>query len=287
VPDPLAHGRADSLIEARRFQLLRLDVEIRADPLVRAGVEFLSQSATHPFAAEGLAVYQVSPGEDGSWTVSRDGIERGRMPGPDAAVDSLFAAVNGDALTLWPDCPVLRGAVGTLGGRRFLLIGRHGTGLTSLAVRLLFGGAQLEGDAFAVLTADGLIPVPRRFVLRRGADALLPEVSGMLDGLPALDDGGGGRIWGLDLTEAGFDWRLQLGPVDVCVAVEPNHGGRSRAFPEAHHEMARELIGRCSRPPHGGTDWIRRATVLADGAACWRLQLGRLDEAVACLRSLV
>ena len=113
--------------------------------------------------------------------MSRDGRPRRRAPGPDAAIDALYAVVNADALALWPESPLLRGALGVVEQRRLLLIGEPRGGTTALAVRLLFGGASIEGDAFALLGADGLVALPRRFVLRTGARELLPEVAGRLD----------------------------------------------------------------------------------------------------------
>lgn len=279
----------DSLSGPRRFQVLRLDVEIAAEPetTLRMGLDYLTHSAVQPFGATSSARYDARLLTHGSWTIARDGRLRRRAPGAASAVDALYAIVNADALALWPRAPMVRGAVGTLRGRRFLMIGEPRAGVTSFAIRLMFGGASMEGDAFALLDDNGLIALPRRFALRTGARELLPEVAELLDGLPWLPDGADGRIWGLDPAEAGFRWELGQGPIHVCVVVEPNHGGRSRIFREAHHEMARLLMERCSPPPDRGSTWIARAAALVNGASCWRMQLGDLDEAVAALGTVL
>jgi hypothetical protein len=286
VPGPAAERGPDPLSAQRRFALLRLDVEIRADPALRPVVEFLAHGAEPPFAASTTALYEAF-GTGGDWTVARDGRPRRRAPGPAAAIEALYAVVNADALVLWPTSPLLRGALGTLEGRRLLVIGERGAGVTCLAVRLLFDGAQIEGDAFALLAEDGPIAVPRRFALRTGARVLLPEVAELVDGLPWLPDGADGRISGFDPAEAGFPWALRQGPIDLCVAVEPNHGGRSRIFAEPRYEMVRRLMARSTPPAAGGSSWIAAVSRLVDAADCWCMQLGDLDEAIAALRSVL
>lgn len=284
MPGAAARRGLTSLSSHWRFQLLRLDVEIRADPQLGSDIEFLAHGAQHPFPTTRSAIYEAEP--DGiDWVISRDGAPASRLPGRDAAADALFAQTGRDAIGSMPDHVLLRGALGVDHGRRYLLLGDHGAGLTALSVRLLHTGAAVEGDAFALLGDDGVIAFPRRFCLRRGARELLPELADHIDELPERPDGAGSKIWAYDPAAAGFTWALRQGPVDVCVAVEPNHGGRSMLVPLPRYEMARTIISRCTPPASGGPEWIRRATALADAARCFKLQLGGLDDALDLLRA--
>jgi hypothetical protein len=216
--------------------------------------------------------------------IALNGAPIARLPGPAAAADALFARVSSDAVGLMPDRALLRAALGADCGRRFLLLGKPGAGLTALSVRLLYQGASIEGDAFVAIGEHDAIALPRRFVLRFGAGELLPEIADLLERLPARPDGAGAAIWAFDPADAGFDWTLRQGPVDMCVLIEPNHGGRSMLSALPHYEMARQIISRCSAPPAGGRAWLRSAVALADASACFRLQLGQLDDAVELLR---
>lgn len=273
-----------SLRDRWRFQLLALEVQLSADSELRNDIEFLAHCATQSFTATDTAHYDVRA-EGVDWLISLDGAPLGRLPGRDAAADELFARVTSHALGLMPAYTLLHGALGSYHGQRFLLLGDHLAGLTALSVRLLYRGASIEGDAFTLLGSDGVIALPRRFCLRFGARELLPEVADLLDGLPSRADGAGGTIWAFDPARAGFDWQLEHGPVDACVLVEPNHGGRSMLTAMPRYEMAGAIINRCTPPAAGGRGWVRQATALADRGACFKLQLGQLDDAVDLLRS--
>jgi hypothetical protein len=236
----------------------------------------------HPFPASRCARYYVeSFGAD--WILRSDGASPARLPGPDAAAQALLARVTGDALAMAPGAAVLKGALLTDRGRRLLLVGDHGAGVTVLTVALAHRGASVEGDAFAVLDEFGPLALARRFCLREGAPLLLAQPD--FDRLPSRPDGAGGKIWAWDPAAAGFEWQLRQGPVELCVAIQPNHGGRSTLRPLPRYEMARRMIARTRPPAGGGHAWIRRVAALADGASCVELQLGRLDDAIDLLRA--
>jgi hypothetical protein len=186
-------------------------------------------------------------------------------------------------LRRFPDHALARGAVLRDGPARVLLVGEPRCGLTSLALRLLHGGAVVEGDQFALLGADGLTPLPRRLKLSDDAGALLPELAAVLSRLPAVPSGDG-MIRGYDPVAHGFAWEIRSGGIDACVVVEPNYGGDSRLVAIGETETVRRVIARCSPPATGGGRWLADVVKLVGGTRCWRLQLGGLEPVVMMLR---
>jgi hypothetical protein len=273
---------AGARLSVARFQALALEVELRsADEEVLAAAEFLRHRARQP----------QTPAERLTLTVTRRGSTYeiadsdviDRAPDAGAVLATVFAIVQARLLSCFPDHALARGAVIRSGAARLWLAGPPRCGITSLTLASLYAGAAVEGDAFALLGADGLTALPRRFVLQPGADALVSQVR--LVGLPTAPSGNG-VVWAFDPSEAGFDWEIRRGPIDCCIWVEPNHGGDSRLERVAQTQMLRMLMSRCSPPSGGGRRWIRELVALLDGARCARLQLGRLPDAVALLRGL-
>jgi hypothetical protein len=228
----------------------------------------------------------VARGQDG-YELSEDGLLCSREPVAEAVLDTLFALVHHRAFALRPDAALVRGALGADGRRRFLLIGAPRSDLSAIAVHLLFAGVAMEGDALGLLDDAGVATVPRRFHIDESARRRVPEVEPLLDGLPAIVDATGGHIWGLDPGVAGFDWEVRATAVDVVVVVEPNEGGRTRAVAVAKVQTAQRLTACCSPPPAGGHGWLRHVTALADGADCWALHVGRVDDAAIALRRVL
>jgi hypothetical protein len=267
-------------VSARRFQVLVLDVELTsAAPELMDVAQFLVQHARQPVATQRRVAVAIDRRERG-YAVSIDGVAIDQAPTPQAVLQTVFAALQGRLLGSFPDHALVRGAVVSIGPVRTLLIGEPGCGLSSLAVKALYARHRVEGDAFALLGPEGVTPLPRRFVLREGTARLLPEVE--LHRLPTTPSGDG-VISGLDPTEVGFDWEIGSGAIDACVWVEANHGAPSRLTTCSHIEIVRRLMSRCSRPPAGGRDWLQHAVRMTAKAHSLRLQLGRLDEAVAHL----
>lgn len=267
----------------RRLQVLSLAVEVRTPaPEVAAAVEFLAQTARQPAAPTQELVFDVTPA-GAVYVVAVGDAVIDRSPSPEAVLEVLFAHVQSAVVEMHADHVLVRGAVLRHGSSRALLVGETGCGLTSLAVRLLTTGARFEGDAFALLGADGLTPLPRRLALRPDSRELLAELADGFDDLPCvIGDGGGMRA--LDPARAGYDWEIRRGPIDACVAVQANFGGQSRLVAIGETEMVRRIVTRSTPPVSGGHGWLRHVVALVRGTACWELQNGRLDDAAALLR---
>ncbi len=253
MPGPPARRRADQLTEPvsgchrRHFQVLALDVDVVTDDGgVAAAMDFLAQRAGPPYPPQrhlGVAVTT----DQGGYRVRVDGVEGGRQYTPEAVVEDVFTTVYLRALAMFASHCLIRGAIGSAGGRRFLLCGNRRSGVTTLALRLLYDGAPIESDALALIGADGVTAVARRFHLPAGTGALVPEIAGALDSLPRLRFGDE-VLSAFDPSEAGFDWSTGTGAVDVVVWLDPNHGGQTRLAAMSHVEMIRRVMGRTSPP---------------------------------------
>jgi len=270
--------------------VLALDVDVSTDDLaVATAMDYVAQRARQAYPSRQRLEIEVTA-DRGGYLVRVDGGEGGRQYTPEAVVEDVFTTVYLRALATFDSHCLIRGAIGRAGGRRFLLCGDRHSGVTTLALRLLFDGAAVESDALALLGVDGVTAVPRRFHLPAGTAARVPEIAGRLPSLPRLRFGDE-VLSAFDPSEAGFDWSTGTGAVDVVVWLDPNHGGQTRLAAMSHVEMIRRVMGRTS-PPLGGGDaggasWVGTLSNVVGRAQCVRLVLGSLDDAAALVLKLL
>jgi hypothetical protein len=170
---------------------------------------------------------------------------------------------------------------------RFMIVARPRTGMSCLAVRLLHDGADVEGDALAVLADGHVTAFPRPFYLGDGARAVVPELAARFHELPSLANHGGTRTWAYHPDTVGRPWRITTAPVDVVVQLEPYHGASTRLAPVPGHAMAR-IVTSCAMPrPEAGEEVVRAVAQLLRGPQAVQLRLGALEDGVVALRRLV
>jgi hypothetical protein len=290
VPGPARRGRPHRLTAAREFQVLALRVVLRAeDPALLDQLEFLAQDALQERPAERVVTYAVQRTEEG-YALTEDGEPCGVEFHAGGVVLRLFERIYSRALALLGDATVIQGATGVAGGRRFLLVGEPGSGLTSLAIRLLLDGAAVEGAELAVLAGGELTALPRPFCLRRGHAALLPELASHWEAMPQVVGVGppgeaDSRLWAFRPDAAGFPWRITTGPVDLIVDVRAGHGSATRLSEVARYEMARVVGSRClASPGRPASRTIAEIAGAVDRADCLRLDLGDLAAGAAALQ---
>ncbi len=221
----------------------------------------------------------------GPWELLEEGDLVDRFDRADDLLFVLYQRVYGrlmDHLDLggWLS---LHAALATIGGRRVLLVGDKGAGKTTLAVRLLVDGFDVEGDEM-VVTRDGVaLALPRRFHVKPGTAELVPQIADALAASPraGLDDGT--SIVGLDPLDLGHPTRTAPGPVAGAVLLRANHGAGSTIEPIP----TVDLVARCISHVRPGGD--SRSQLFATLAALlgqvqgYEMAVGPLDDAVAVL----
>jgi hypothetical protein len=162
---------------------------------------------------------------------------------PQAVMEALHARLFALSLADYPTSPLLHAASLRRDGRRFMLVGDKGTGKTTLTLRLIQEGYEIEGDENVFVTPEGVIARPRGLRVKDSAIKVMPGIAQVLASAPSYTDELGQRVYNLDPRFAGArSWRIELGGVDAVVVLRPNHGGYSSLRPLPLLALLREVI---------------------------------------------
>jgi len=163
----------------------------------------------------------------------------------------------------------LRGALVDVAGTRILVVGPPGAEWKPLALRLLLDGAAVQGDDSVLLRAGSAVAVPRPFVLDGASVAMLPELAGVLAGLP--------RVGGVALLDPardlGVPWRLRVGALDHVVVLDDGPGPVAclAAGPaDVLADLTRSLVPVTETKPA----LLRALTTALAPARCHRMHVG-------------
>src|SRR5260221_8206062 len=133
-----------------RFRLLPYEVDVSAeDDRLASKVAYLSNGASQPAPLKRAMRYRVEG--HGPYDLFEDDEFLGSAPTPDDALFVLYGRCYGRLvhhLTVGGWVPFHGGLV-TIAGRRLLLVGEKGAGKSTLVLRLLFDGHDVEGDEMA------------------------------------------------------------------------------------------------------------------------------------------
>jgi hypothetical protein len=191
----------------------------------------------------------------------------------------LFAASIGER----PSASVLHCACLRRNGRRVLLVGSKGAGKSTLALRLIQTGYDLEGDEHVFIERSEVIARPRGCRVREGSLALLPGMADAIVQAPYYLDLASERIFNVDPRTLGSSWRIERGKADAVFALTPNHGGYSSVRPMGPSALVQFLI-----PETGWRDTDRGISIanlatLASTAKAFDLSLGDHPTAIRCI----
>ena len=177
----------------------------------------------------------------------------------------------------------LHGGLVTVAGQRVAILGDKGAGKTTLMLRLLLDGHDVEGDEL-ILTRRGLaVALPRRFHVKPGTAELLPEVSAALAASPrtALDDAT--PIIGLDPADLGRPTATRPAPVDAAVVLRAAHRRPAsvRAVPTV--DLLARLLDHTHPTSESRSQLLATVVALLGQARGFEADAGPLDDTAAQL----
>ena len=218
------------------------------------------------------------------YRISRDGEVLREQITTKAVTETLHAHMFVHSLADYPTAPVVHAASLLRGGRRILLVGPKGAGKTTLVLRLIQEGYDVEGDENVFVTPEGLIARPRGLRVKQSTAALVPRIAHMLLEAPYYEDALGQRIYNLDPRSVGApSWRIGQGRADATILLRPNHGGYSSLRPVSSLTLMRDLLleSGLSRTDRGQA--VSALTKVIGSGKGFDLSLGDLGGAVRCL----
>jgi hypothetical protein len=200
-------------------------------------------------------------------------------------LDALHGLVLWDHLKSHSDWPMVHGATFIVDGKRLLLVGDKGQGKSTLALHLLLGGHRIEGDEHLSVGEATVVVRPRTLRIKPGSLVLLNAPS-LLRDAPSIDTWDGIPVYAVDPSRFGQPWRIEEGPLDACIVIDANHGGRSICRPISADACFRALMSHGYFGPSNIVRLTARLRRLAAQTRAYSLHLGSLNEAEWHLKSV-
>jgi hypothetical protein len=198
-------------------------------------------------------------------------------------VDCLHVRLFELSVADGPPASILHAASLRAHGRRLLLVGSKGTGKTTLTLRLMRAGYEVEGDENVFIARDAVVARPRGLRVKETSLPLVPEIAAAIAAAPSFLDYRGQSIYNVDPRAIGAPWRIEQGHVGVVIVLRANHGGFSSIRPLPTLELIQDLMAETGMPPTG-----RGAAVASIAAAfaqvrAYDLSLGDHVSALRCI----
>jgi hypothetical protein len=214
-------------------------------------------------------------------------------PGRGAIEGSADAILNGvfRLLGAWMsedsrETPMLHAAVVSFDGARLAFLGDKGFGKTTLMLRLIEEGGTVEGDEHLVVMPGGAVTRPRRLHVKESSLPLVPALADAIRASPSTMDWMGSRVFACVPSLRGGRWEIAEQPIDHLIFTEPNFGGASILSSISPDAAFARMIETAFMPSQGRGRAAALLRTLGATARAWRLQLGRLDQAVWHLRKI-
>jgi hypothetical protein len=216
-----------------------------------------------------------------------------RPPARNPVEGSLDSILNGvfRLLGMWMaedshDTPIFHAAIASIEGRRFAIVGDKGFGKTTLMLKLIEQGVSVEGDEHVIVRPSGTITRPRRLHVKESSLELVPALSDAIRASPSTTDWMGSRVFACAPSFYGNPWEIVERPLDHIVFAEPNFGGTSILSPVSRDAAFSRMLETAFMPSQGRGKAAASLRTLSITARAWRLQVGKLDQAVWHLRRI-
>jgi hypothetical protein len=239
-------------------------------------------------ADEGTNEWLVTraPGEEPArWCFLVDGEERGSSPYPDQLATTMIQTLNGQVVKHWSGVVAHAGCV-SIDGDAILLPADPESGKTTLTCGLVRAGFSYvtdEGVAFRPGTSR-IEPYPKPLSLDPGSWFLFPELEPEVP--PHLDDAASSQ-W--QVPPDAIRANAAAGPCDARYIVFPKYveGADTRLTPIGRAEALVDLAKNTFEFNQHSREYLDQLAVVVEACDCYRLTVGTLDDAVACIQELV
>jgi hypothetical protein len=221
---------------------------------------------------------------DSGYLIKQDGGLIGEQASPHDVAGALHKQLVMLSLADFPRSPLIHAASLTRLGRRLLLVGPKGGGKTTLTLKLIQQGYEVEGDENVFVAGDAVAARPRALRVKQSTSTLYPAIGEALREAAYYQNENSLRIYNVDPRKAGASrWRIEMGRADTVVLLRPNHNGNSSLRPISPLLLVREVISETAFRERHRAQALANIAKLISGAEGFELSLGDLDGAVSCL----
>jgi hypothetical protein len=265
------------VIFERSYRLLACEIGLstdcerllaRFDGMMQRAAQGYPVSRHHRFQAWRLG---------GRYRICENGQEREWQEDPRSAAAALFRRIQDLALEALPEFTKLHAGCASARGKRLVAVGPAHSGKSTLMARLLYEGFAVHCDDIVLLRGGEALPYPRRFWIRPPTLPLIPQLAAVASRRPEAE---GDDELALDPSELGFEWRVEPGPVDAVLFLEPGREGETRLERSPKYEMASRVMAHSSLPAAGARQWISDIVSMLDRADCYVLHWRALEPSV-------
>jgi hypothetical protein len=219
----------------------------------------------------------------GRYRLLEDGKTIGEVIDTRSLVDFLHARLFSYALRERPRSGIVHAALLRRQGQRILIAGSRGAGKTTLTLRLVQSGYEMEGDEHVFIDPDGVIARPRACRVKNTSLPLLPDLAPIIAAAPSYQDVQGRLIFNLEPTAIGSPWRIEKGSVDCVIILRPNHGGYSSIRSIPPMMAAQALLSEIGMRDLDRGASIGAVAALVGRARTFDLSLGDHQSAATCI----
>lgn len=182
--------------------------------------------------------------------------------------------------------PILHAATIVSNDQRMLVLADKRAGKTTLSLKCLAEGLQVEGDEHVVIRPNDVLARPRTLRIKQGSIEYVPELADRIRACPSIADWTGEQIYSMPPQTDETDWRISPGSADFLLFISANHGGLTSTKRLSANAAFERLLKQAYLPDQAKTAALARLHMLCAQAERIEIRLGCLKTAISHLRSL-